>query len=526
MRKKKSEPVTNSSNEVDKDYENDANLSTPSILVDIAKKSVKRFFKDKHENVYATIEIDGHREIVNLESTRFRHYLRLLYSKYSNSIVSAQSINSTIDHLAAFVAFRGEIRECQMRLAWVKQDKEIMYDMTDDEWRSIRITQDGWKILSGQEDIAFLRFNQTRQVDPDPHKNQLAMEHFLDMHHIESRPQRILEATWIITTFIPGIAHPINITVGPEGSSKTTYCRHRKRIIDPDDLELVSVPEHVDEFVRQQSHNHLIVYDNVKRVPAWFAEEMCKAVTGIGVTKRRLYTNDTDFVYKYRRTIILNGINNVMLDPDALDRCILTPLSRIAPEKRREEAKIEAEFNKALPHILGYIFDILAKALRLKPLVERELKRKPRMADFAVYGEAIARAMGYQPFEFLTAYENNSRRLKMEVIDSDPVSSCIVKLMKGQTSKGIYEWKGSMNRLHAVLAEIASENGIPTIGSYWPRASNALSRRINIIKTSLWDGLGIRITVSRNPNDNTSVVQILSETNSDSSKSPDIKLMN
>jgi hypothetical protein len=54
----------------------------------------------------------------------------------------------------------------------------------------------------------------------------------------------------------------------------------------------------------------------------------CKAVTGIGQTKRKLYTNDEDVVYEYKCCLGFSGINICLTEPDALDRSIVIELMR------------------------------------------------------------------------------------------------------------------------------------------------------------------------------------------------------
>ena len=43
------------------------------------------------------------------------------------------------------------------------------------------------------------------------------------------------------------------------------------------------------------------------------------------------------------------------------------------------------------------------------------------MADCAIWGEAIARAMGYKENEFIQAYYNNIKFQNAEVVDSSPL---------------------------------------------------------------------------------------------------------
>ncbi len=58
-----------------------------------------------------------------------------------------------------------------------------------------------------------------------------------------------------------------------------------------------------------------------------------------------------------------------------------------------------------------------------------ELINLPRMADFAVWGEAIARAMGYKPMEFVNAYNENIGRQNVEAIESNLLAQAIDKFV-------------------------------------------------------------------------------------------------
>ena len=62
-------------------------------------------------------------------------------------------------------------------------------------------------------------------------------------------------------------------------------------------------------------HNYLAIYDNVKYLPPWFSDEVCKAVTGAGNSKRTLYTNDDDISWQDFEP----GLPNVVISDLALN---------------------------------------------------------------------------------------------------------------------------------------------------------------------------------------------------------------
>jgi hypothetical protein len=58
--------------------------------------------------------------------------------------------------------------------------------------------------------------------------------------------------------------------------------------VDPAKPSLLTLYDNLSEFIQQLSHNYLATYDNMKYAPKWVSDEVWKAVTGIGQTKRIL----------------------------------------------------------------------------------------------------------------------------------------------------------------------------------------------------------------------------------------------
>ncbi|HEX2014118.1 MAG TPA: hypothetical protein VLA68_02715 [Nitrososphaera sp.] len=145
------------------------------------------------------------------------------------------------------------------------------------------------------------------------------------------------------------------------------------------------------------------------------------------------------------------------------------------------------------------ICDIMVKAMRIYPSIQ--LSDLPRMADFAVWGEAIARAMGYKEIEFLQAYYDNIGKQNIEAIENHPLGLAIAKWVASwgndETGQEKKSWQGSPQELLEQLAIIAEAFKMDTTHRHWPKAPNSLSRRLNLIKSNLLDGLGIKVDIGR-----------------------------
>ena len=80
------------------------------------------------------------------------------------------------------------------------------------------------------------------------------------------------------------------------------------------------------------------------------------------------------------RTVILNGIEEVISRPDLADRSIFLTLVPLPEALRRPSGILWQQFELACPGILGALLDLIARGL---PGIA--IDRMPRMADFALW---------------------------------------------------------------------------------------------------------------------------------------------
>jgi hypothetical protein len=125
------------------------------------------------------------------------------------------------------------------------------------------------------------------------------------------------------------------------------------------------------------------------------------------------------------------------------------------------------------------------------------LTELPRMADFALWGEAISQAMGYDPLEFINAYYENIGRQNIEAIESHPLAHTIAKYFEEGEDQSSKVLKGSPLETLEVLKVFTQDHNIATDTKLWPKSPNALSRRLNQIRSNLLEGLGIEVIISR-----------------------------
>jgi hypothetical protein len=134
----------------------------------------------------------------------------------------------------------------------------------------------------------------------------------------------------------------------------------------------------------------------------------------------------------------------------------------------------------AHPRLLGALLDLAVEVLATRDGVH--LDYMPRMADFAVTGEAVARALGHDVGYFIAAYTDNREELVSTELSADPVAVAVQQLLL-QTPGNPSRWLGTPTQLFSVLGGQAQ--GSVQRSRSWPGSPAALSSRLTRLTPSL-----------------------------------------
>ena len=469
------------------------------------------------DEMYARLPTGKGGQTVPVKSRRFRAYLVQLHrAANEGKMPPTQAVEDALRYLEAVLYERADTRRrlC-VRVAPEdpnappeKDPRELWYDPCDPTGQAIRITAAGWTI---EADSGF-RFRrhapQAPQVEPVRGGNLSDLRPLLNLPDIEpteptgkgSNPGWVLLVAWMVAAFFPDIAHPILVVHGRQGSAKSTLVRLPARLIDPSHTELRSQPENKPEWIQQADHAYLIALDNLSVIPKWFSDPLCTAVTGEGFSKRMLFTDAEDVIISFRRLVALTGIEVPTQEPDVLERSILLGLEPIAPEARKLETAVLAEFERRRPALFGSLLDTVAATLRELPAIDPE--NLPRMADFARVGLAVERAMGWPAGAFTAAYDANVEGQNTEALAASPLTDALLTFKTecaadfdkrekepgyrpphgdvSQTLEGL-EWRGTPANLYTALTE--RWQGRPPKG--FPAAANKLTGALKRLAPNL-----------------------------------------
>jgi len=465
---------------------NDQSQDRRNELIEIINERTREIFVDKHDTAFAAVQIGEHKETLPIKSGRFKKWICRLNYQHLHKTIRAEDLKQITDLLQAEAQFNGNINSLELRTSSenIGGKSVFYYDLTNKTWQVVKITEYGWSVEeSSDTPIMFTRYaNQLPQVEPLRRYPRDVFDRFMDLLNVKDDNNRLLLKCYIISLFVPGMPKPILMLHGEQGSAKSTLQELVKRLVDPSSIISLTFPRSNEELIQQMSHNYIAYFDNVSFIKEWTSDQLCRAVTGAGFSKRELYSDDDDIIYSFKRCLGFNGINLAATKADLLDRGIIIELERIPKERRRKAEEILVEFEPMVPLLLGYIFDNLVKVLQVKINGGIKIDARSRMADFEEYAEIISRCMGNEPGKFIEAYYKNQQLQTEVVIEGSPVAMAIVKLMEYRE-----EWVGSSTELLTDLELVTGELKIDTQSRSWPKAANVLSRRLNEIKTSLRD---------------------------------------
>jgi len=475
---------TNRNKASEESGEKNSNASLAQRLIEIAEQYL--LFHDDRKDAYAWIK----NETYSITGTAFRQLVAHELYKKTGKAAGTEAIKQALTVIEAKAVFDGQMIELHNRVA--AHDGAFYCDMGNG--RVVKITAAGWEISNLPPILFRLYSHQLPQVAPERGGN---LDRIFDFINVASDQDQLLIEVILVSFFIPIIAHPILFAQGGQGTGKTKALSFIKQIIDPSKIGVFIPPHDKRELIQILDHHYFCVFDNLSYIPEWFSDILSTAVTGGGQSKRKLYSDNEDVIFTFKRCIALTSINMCIDKSDLLDRTITIHFDRIPPTHRKEEVKMVEQFGQEKPRLLGAIFDTLSMAMKIYPTIKTHYL--PRMADFYRWGCAIAVALGYKMDDFINAYNVNIQNQHQEIIHGNTLAKAILIFMEDKT-----EWIGFVGELYEKLKKIVV---IEKEDKTFPSYSNKLRSHIERIEPNLLQ-YGIKVSIANNPGMNGTAVTI------------------
>lgn len=398
------------------------------------------FFQNPAGDFFAQFEQDGVELTVPINETQFGSTLNKEVFEHSGSFLKEKDIKDVIVQGRGLASVSGVVNTVSYRVA--ESDGNVIVDLCRTDGKCVLVTDMGWSIIDRPPQGVFFVRPRGMLALPIPEKGG-NIEQLTSLINLTDERMIQLLITQIVGFLYPKGPYPIMMLNGGPGTAKSTMTKMIKTLIDPSGVPLRNLPKAERDFIIGAANGHVLAFDNVSHMSPDLSDVCCKIATGAGFSTRRLFTDDDEKHFNVMRPMIFNGIPDFFSSrSDLADRSIHYVLKPIPAEKRLSSDSIEQEFSRALPLILGVLFEALSFGIRNRPYVR--LKRRPRMADYAEFVTGVECYFGWELGSTIRLIEEN--RLESETI---VLENCIYaefllqRLLHGSQTK----WSGTATEL-------------------------------------------------------------------------------
>ena len=438
---------------------------------------------------YLTVDIDGHRETHATESAPFRFYLQDFARRKAWNMLPKSVIESVSDNITGIAHRTGAEGSVSIRTA--NFEGRCYIDLADRSWRVIEIgsgIDNGWRIIE-RSPVPFSRPNgmQALPVPEYVSDTDSVWNDFRENLSLTEIEDFQMVVSWMVAALgMHRVPFPVLYITGTQGSGKSDLCELVKRTIDPNFSDILSRPKSDEEMILAASNMHVFCLDNLSTLPDWASDVLAKLATGSAYRARKLYSNNSERMFKAIKPQIVNGIPNTLGRPDLRDRMMVVNRSMISEESRRRKEEVRQRWLDSWPRLLGAICTAIHCGLVTPEVV---VKKQPRMADYAGFVRRCEAALPWEQGSFMEAFNNNSSSMVVSSMDGNLFISSIQALMRTTT-----RWSGStielMNALrgHAIRVvgaeEIAEARSEYDLRKATDRAENRVEHNDTFPKTT------------------------------------------
>lgn len=448
-------------------------------------------FHDQFNEPYLAVNGSGAKILKIGKSASFTGWLNYCSCKDYNVILKNNQVKDITCGLTGLaLCDESEMHHLEPRLQRIGDD--IWYDLGKE---AVLISSKGWKVVKNPP-IIFRRYShQKPQVRPI---RGGSIQEFRKFTNIINDKDWNLFLAFTITALIPDIPKPVLILNGSQGAGKSTPMRMLKDLLDPSQLTSAGKITGEKELAFLASRHSLLFFDNLSFLERDNSDLLCRLITGDGFSKRKLYTDDDEVIYNFKRPLMLNGINNFVTQADLLDRALIINIKRISEEKRLTELELWSKFNEEKPLILGAMFTVLSKAMELFP--KTPTSGLPRMADFGRWGCAVFSAINNKPFkDFQSILSGNKERQIEESIEADPVA-LVAKHLANMSVRAEFTAYSFLRNACAQSMETPSTVLYANEDMHWPKDSSQVGKRLRRAEGMLREA-GIEVSFIKRGNE-------------------------
>lgn len=455
----------------EKKAEDDEDKKKPPKLLEILLDAEYCLWTTPKKEAYATIQIGECLHHWEIGSTNFDDWCADVYYQKTGQGCTDNSLKDAARVLKCKARISGERHETKFRAARV--GGSVYVDLCNDAGQALAIDAEGWRLLPSAP-VKFIRNNSMFALATPVAGGRL--EQLRDLLNLDGEVSWLLFGAFLGYCWYGTSSYPVLLLGGEHGAAKSTSSKICKRLIDPNEGSEMEVPETGEEVMTSARAGLLCAFDNVSFLTQSQSDAICRLSTGGGFVKRKMYTDGDVYTFRLVRPCLLTGITDIAVSADLIDRSFNAKLLPIPDTRRQTDEEFWERFSLVEPQILGALADAVSKALAILPTVH--LARKPRMADFAMFGEAFWRGQGRPAGSFAGAVAANRHYANAVALENNEVAGAIIRFVEQNG-----DFHGKPGELLEKLENFVTDSVRKS--KRWPGSACHLSRAIDRLAPDL-----------------------------------------
>ncbi|MGW6461100.1 ATP-binding protein [Streptomyces sp. NPDC055078] len=445
------------------------------IITDYAQTHF-RYFRTADGTVYA--QRNGHpvARPIRSQGTTGSHRQELMVGLFKDGcgVFNGTALKEALDLIEA-LAMSTDVQSVYIRVA-PGFDGATWLDLGRADGQSVRIHPTGWDItIPRPEEVCWRRTQLTGELPlPARDTDGKGIDLLLRLSNFANAETECLAIAWLIGCLGPSVPVPAPFLTGPQGAGKSTAGRMLTRVIEGMSADLRRPPKDEENLTAAVAAGWITALDNLSHMTPDLSDAMCCIVTGAENVKRALFTDGDVYRARYRRPLLMTGIDVGVIRPDLAER--LLPLRLERPRVRRTEAELWTEYTEVLPVVLGSFLDLAVKVRAVEAQTPTDL----RMADFAHLCAQLDTATGLGA---LVAYRASLDDLNDDVIEGDLLAQTVLR-HADTVEPGAAQRMTSTEWLHC-LSRLYSGEDLRPLPKGWPTTGKVLSDRLKRLQPTL-----------------------------------------
>jgi hypothetical protein len=226
---------------------------------------------------------------------------------------STTAVIQALDLIRAKAQFKGETHKVYTRIA--HHGGKVYLDLANEAHECVEIDAEDWRILS--EPPVYFRRTAGMLPLPTPVRGG-ELDTLFGFINLPDANAHALLRGWVLSLLMPYGTRPVLNLTGEAGAAKTYSTKLLRGLIDPSTAPVRKTPKDDRDLAIAAQNAGVLAFDNLSSMPQWLSDGLCTIASGMGYSTRALYTDDGEVILNAKRSIVLNGIEEIVTRGDLL----------------------------------------------------------------------------------------------------------------------------------------------------------------------------------------------------------------